>query len=82
MNERILKFANRIYKIFKVYVALAVGGALCAVVVQLILAKPFAVLVAIGSILMTSILLWTQVHFRKRKARSAFITNASMRNLK
>ncbi|HEX6648486.1 MAG TPA: hypothetical protein VF075_03070 [Pyrinomonadaceae bacterium] len=63
MSALILKSANHIYKIFKVYLAMAVCGALSVVFVATILTKPLTLLVAIGSIsfLMVGILLWVQV---------------------
>lgn len=74
MNKRILKIANRMYKIFKVYAAMAVGGALLAVIIQLILAKPVTFLVAIGSIafVVIGILFFTQSQSRRRKTGAGF----------
>jgi hypothetical protein len=50
MTALILKSATHMYKIFKVYLVLAVCGALGVVVVQALRAKPLVLLVALGSI--------------------------------
>ena len=67
MNGRIRKIANHLYKIFKVYAALALGGALVSVVVQLIIAKPVTMLVAIGSITFVTVGLFLSAQTQARK---------------
>ena len=62
MSALILKSANHLYKIFKVYFALAIFGALAVIVVGLFLAKPI-VLLGTGLVITTLCIvsvLWTQ----------------------
>ena len=71
MSALILKSANHLYKIFKVYFALAIFGALGVIVVGLFLAKP---IVLLGTFLVLTTLcifsvLWAQAqqaHAEKR----------------
>jgi hypothetical protein len=68
MNTLILKSANRLYKLFKVYATMALLGAVAAIVLQIVLAEPIVLIVAFMVISAASIivLLWAQSHNQKR----------------
>jgi hypothetical protein len=69
MSTLILKSANRLYKLFKVYSAMALLGALAAIVVQIVLAEPMVVLIATVMVVTTAsilIMLHAQSHGRSR----------------
>ena len=62
MSALILRSINHAYKIFKVYLTIATCGVLGVILVSIVLAKPMALLVGIGTFifLMMGILLWVQ----------------------
>jgi len=62
MSALIVKSANRLFNIFKVYLGLALFGALAVTLIELIIAKPSAFLVGfiVISFLFMGILLWYQ----------------------
>ena len=59
MNTFILKSANRLYKLFKVYATMALLGALAAIVVQIVLAEPIVLIAAFMVISAASIVILT-----------------------
>jgi hypothetical protein len=62
MNALILKFANRLYQLFKVYSIMALLGALAAIVIQIVLAEPMVLIAALMVVIFAStlVLLWAQ----------------------
>ena len=69
MSALILKSANRLYKLFKIYSTMALLGAVAAIVVQIVLAVPMvliAVLMVVTSA-STLVLLSAQSHGRFRR---------------
>ena len=62
MSAVFLKSVNHVYQIFKVYLTVALCGALGVLFVQIILVTPMPLLVAIcgGIVLMIAFLLWFQ----------------------
>lgn len=62
MNALILKFANRLYQLFKVYSIIALLGALAAIVIQIVLAEPMVLIAALMVVIFAStlVLLWAQ----------------------
>jgi|SRR5215208_6788196 len=72
MSALILKSANHLYKLFKVYLSLAIIGAIGVVVIELFLAKPIVLLFIFFSLSMFCIgaMLWVQVHKLSFERRS------------
>jgi len=64
MSALILKSANHIYKLLKVYLTLAIVGALIVIVVELFVAEPIILLgIFFGiSLISTASILWVQAH--------------------
>jgi hypothetical protein len=64
MNALILKSANHLYKLFKVYATMALLGALAAIVIQIVLAEPMVLIAAFMVVSAASIivLLLAQSH--------------------
>jgi|SRR5215213_9289660 len=66
MSALLLKFANRLYKLLKVYSTMALLGALAVIVVQIVFEKPIVLIAAfmVVSAASTIVLLWAQSHER------------------
>ncbi len=66
MSAFILKFANRLYKLFKVYSTIALLGALSVIVVGIVVEKPIILIAAFMIVSAASIivLLWAQSYVR------------------
>jgi len=62
MNALIIKSANRLYKLFKVYTTLAILGALTTILVEIIIAWPLVLIVAVmvAAFASSVLLLWAQ----------------------
>jgi hypothetical protein len=62
MNAYILKSANRLYKLFKVYATVGLLGGVAALVIQIVLAEPVVLIAAFMVLSAASIiiLLWAQ----------------------
>jgi len=66
MSALLLKFANRLYKLLKIYSTMALLGALAAIVIQIVLAKPMVLVATFMVVIFAStlVLLWAQSHRR------------------
>jgi len=66
MSALILKSANHLLRIFKVYVTLAILGALALIAIEIVIAKPLALLIPVLIIgfLLSNILIWAEVSER------------------
>lgn len=64
MSALILKSVNHVYRIFKVYLTLALCGILAVIGVELVLSNPLALVISVIAIisLLMGILLWVQAH--------------------
>lgn len=62
MNALIIKSANRLYKLFKVYTIMAVIGALTTILVEIIIAWPLILIATVMVVAFASslLLLWAQ----------------------
>jgi hypothetical protein len=69
MSALILKSANRLYKLLKVYSTMALLGALAAIVVQIVLAEPMILIVILVVVTFAStlVMLHAQSHGRSRQ---------------
>ncbi len=60
MSSRVLQSINHLYKLFKVYLTLALIGALAVIAYEAFVSKPLVILIGLGTIsaLVMSIMLW------------------------
>ena len=60
MSSLVLKSINHLYKLFKIYLTLALIGALAVIAYEVFVFKPLVILIGLGTIsaLVMSIMLW------------------------